>query len=142
MGLVDDKVWKSNGSIKTNGILPANEGIQIDSESYYNTPIPTAISWNYANTLPRIEFNKHGFYEDGSNVVINATMSDKMRENVRRYQENATSYMLPCAADKFSGLIQNASGSKELTGPFTNNNILANDVVSYGNNGKTRTFMV
>ena len=122
MDFVDNQgVWKSNGADMVNGILPSNQGSQIDSESYYDRPVPSVVEWNVANSLIKNQFNKFGYYEDGSNIVVNASMSDKMRQNVKNYEDNAKSYLLPCTSYGFNGQKINNDGSVSITNPLKNN---------------------
>jgi hypothetical protein len=116
MDFVNTREWDSTG-MKVDGIASYNDTTNGISTQYNgpNGPNATEIGWNYGNTLLDQKFNKYGFFEDGANVDISGGMSDNMRQNVRQFQDNATSYLLPCNKASFNGLQIDSGGRYGLT---------------------------
>lgn len=107
MGFVNQLEWKMNGQ-KIDGIsgynmANAGENPQINVETEVEGPEPTALGWNYGNTLVQQEFNKQGFYENGANVEIRAGVPDSLKQKIQNFSEKSNSYLFGCATSRFSG---------------------------------------
>ena len=62
------------------------------------------IEWSYGNTLLKQEFNEFGFYQDGKNIKIEADVPESLKNRIRQFESSATSYLLPCTVNKFTGI--------------------------------------
>ena len=104
MGLVSQLDWSSSGptvddisgynlssSNKIGQIhMPTGSGPGLSDSG----PEATTVEWNYGNTLLKNEFNKYGFYEEGTNVKVTADMSDTLKNRIRKFENNSNSYLL------------------------------------------------
>jgi hypothetical protein len=127
MDIINSKMWRTDGRPGTDtveGIEPFTpgpsgpSGIDLSGTSHVfgmsqGAPY-SELPWIFGDKVLKQEFNEHGFYDPGNtvngihqvssnNVNIQGGVPDSLKAQIKTFEKNSPSYLIPSATNSYNG---------------------------------------